>query len=90
MTEYNKGIADNEMIDGGGVTDAYFKRTEEALTEAGKNPFVRAEVSADQFPDGEAEVFCGLKESIDLLSGLPIDVYAFPEGEEFYGGPVMT
>jgi len=86
---YGFGTADNETIEQGGVTDAYFLRTEEALDELGSNPFVKAEVTADQFPDGDSEVFCGLKESVNLLAGLPVDVYSIPEGSEFGGGPVM-
>lgn len=89
MSEYEMGIAPYDKVKYGGVTDAYFKRTEEALEEAGKNPFVKAEVSADQFADGEDEVFCGLKEAVKLLEGLPIDVYAIPEGSVFDGKPVM-
>lgn len=86
---YGFGTASETKIENGGVTDAYFLRTEEALDELESNPFVKAEVTADQFPDGDSEVFCGLKESINLLAGLPVDVYSIPEGAEFDGGPVM-
>lgn len=87
--EYDYGLADNDTISDGDVTDAYFLRTEEALEQAGHNPYVRAEVTADQFSDGESEVFCGLKETVELLEGLPVTVYSIPEGAEFDGGPVM-
>jgi len=87
--EYNYGLADEATISNGGVTDAYFLRTEEALEEAGHNPYVRAEVTADQFPDGESEVYCGLKEVVGLLEEKPVDVYSIPEGAEFDGVPVM-
>jgi len=93
--EYGYGTASEADIDNGNVTDAYFLRTEEALDEAGHDPYVRAEITADQFSDGETEVFCGLKEVVNLLGededkdGLPINLYSIPEGAEFDGGPVM-
>jgi len=87
--EYGYGLAEPSTISDGDVTDAYFLRTEEALEEAGHDPYVRAEVTADQFSDGEEEVFCGLKETVELLEGLPVNVYSIPEGAEFDGGPVM-
>jgi len=34
---YGFGTADDETIEQGGVTDAYFLRTEEALDELGQN-----------------------------------------------------
>lgn len=86
---YGYGTASETAIDDGEVTDAYFLRTEEALEYLKENPLVKAEVTADQFPEGEDEVFCGLKEAINLLAGLPLDLYSIPEGAEFDGGPVM-
>lgn len=82
-------IAKQHSISGGIVTDEYFRRTEEALREAGKDPHVVAEVTADQFSDGEHEVFAGLEEALELLEGNPVDVYSKPEGALFDGGPVM-
>lgn len=88
-------VATNKEIIDGKVTDEYFKRTEEALVELESNPQVTAEITADQFEDGEKEVFCGLKEAIELLNGgeryvsLDIDMYAIDEGETFDGNPVM-
>ena len=73
----------------GRATDAYFRRTEAALAHAEVNPRVVAEVTADQFPDGDFEVFAGLSAAVDLLVGLPVDVDAMPEGRLFDGGPVM-
>jgi len=81
-------VSDETIMDGD-ATDAYFLRTEEALKKKNKNPEVVAEVSADQFSDGEFEVFAGLNEAAKLLEGLPIDVDALPEGTFFDGGPVM-
>jgi len=93
--QYGYGIAEDRKITEGHVTDAYFLRTEEALDELDEHPFVTAEVSADQFGDNEYEVFCGLKEAINLLGetgehdGLPITVEAIGEGTRFDGMPVM-
>ncbi|WP_435362686.1 nicotinate phosphoribosyltransferase [Haloarchaeobius sp. DYHT-AS-18] len=73
----------------GRATDAYFERTESALEHAGRNPTVVAEVTADQFPDGEFELFAGLENAAHLLEGLDLDADAIPEGCLFDGGPVM-
>lgn len=81
-------ITETEIEDGT-ATDAYFLRTEEALEEIGENPEVVAEVSADQYADGEQEVFAGLDNATELLEGLPLTVEALPEGSYFDGGPVM-
>lgn len=89
-TDYGFGLASDEQINNGDVTDAYFVRTEEALEQLGSNPHVYAEITADQFSDGESEVFCGLKEALHLLEGLPVDVFSMPEGESFDGGAVMA
>ncbi|PSQ09873.1 nicotinate phosphoribosyltransferase [Halobacteriales archaeon QS_5_70_15] len=78
-----------EAVREGKATDAYFRRTEEALDHAGLNPHVVAEVTGDQFPTGEFEVLAGLKDAAHLLSGLPVDVHALREGAHFDGGPVM-
>ncbi|ACM58044.1 nicotinate phosphoribosyltransferase [Halorubrum lacusprofundi] len=87
MTEFD--IVDAAAIRDGRATDAYFERTEAALEHAGRNPRVVAEVTADQFPDGDFELFAGLKDAVALLEGRDIDVDAIPEGRLFDGGPVM-
>jgi nicotinate phosphoribosyltransferase len=87
MTEFD--IVPPETIAAGDATDAYFDRTEEALEHAGKNPSVVAEVTADQFPTGEWNVFAGVKDAAHLLSGRSIDVDALAEGRLFDGGPVL-
>ena len=78
-----------DSIREGSATDAYFLRTETTLAEAGINPTVTLEVTADQFPTGEFELFTGVKDAAALLDGLPIDVDALAEGRCFDGGPVM-
>ncbi|OYR49944.1 nicotinate phosphoribosyltransferase [Halorubrum sp. Eb13] len=87
MTEFD--IVDAAAIRDGRATDAYFERTEAALDRAGRNPRVVAEVTADQFPDGDFELFAGLKDALALLEGRDVDADAIPEGRLFDGGPVM-
>jgi nicotinate phosphoribosyltransferase len=87
MTDFD--IVPPEAIREGRAADAYFERTAEALRAADRNPEVVAEVTADQFPTGEFELFAGLKDAIALLEGLPVDVDAMPEGRLFDGGPVL-
>ncbi|MFB6114440.1 MAG: nicotinate phosphoribosyltransferase [Halodesulfurarchaeum sp.] len=78
-----------DAIQSGRATDAYFDRTITTLEYAGKNPEVVAEVTADQFPDGDFELLSGVKDAISLLAGHPVDVDAIPEGTLFDGGPVL-
>ncbi|RRJ28897.1 nicotinate phosphoribosyltransferase [Halocatena pleomorpha] len=73
----------------GRATDAYFDRTLTTLTDADVDPHVVAEVTADQFPTGNFELFTGVEDAAELLSDRPIDVDALPEGQLFDGGPVM-
>ena len=87
MTEFD--IVDADAIREGRATDAYFDRTEATLAASDLNPHVVAEVTADQFPDGEFELFAGLKDAVALLEGHDVDVDAVPEGRLFDGGPVM-
>ena len=87
MAEYD--VVPPEAITSGRATDAYFDRTVTTLEHAGKNPTVVAEVTADQFPDGEFELLAGVKDAVNLLGGHPIDVDAIPEGRLFDGGPVL-
>ena len=81
-------IDENAILDGS-ATDAYFLRTEEALEHAGKNPHVVAEVTADQFADGEFELLTGIKDVAHLFEGRDVDVLAMREGRLFDAGPVM-
>jgi len=82
-------IVGTDAVRDGTATDAYFARTEEALRHADRNPRVVAEVTADQFPDGEFELLAGVKDAAALLAGHEIDVDALPEGTLFDGGPVL-
>ncbi len=87
MTDFD--IVPPEAIAAGDATDAYFDRTVETLEHAGKNPTVVAEVTLDQFPTGEWNVFAGLKDAAQLFEGRDVDVDALPEGQLFDGGPVL-
>ncbi len=87
MTDFD--IIPPEQIASGEATDAYFDRTVETLEAADTNPHVVAEVTADQFPDGDFELLAGVKDAVTLLTGHPVDVWALPEGNLFDGGPVM-
>ncbi|MFC7132916.1 MULTISPECIES: nicotinate phosphoribosyltransferase [Salinibaculum] len=82
-------IVPESAIAEGRATDAYFDRTVEALEHAGKNPHVVAEVTMDQFPTGEWNVFAGVRDAASLLAGHAVDVDALAEGRLFDGGPVM-
>jgi nicotinate phosphoribosyltransferase len=82
-------IVGPEAIRDGTATDAYFLRTETTLRHADRNPTVVAEVTADQFPDGEFELLAGVKDAAALLEGLNVDVDAIREGRLFDGGPVL-
>ncbi|MBC7254077.1 MAG: nicotinate phosphoribosyltransferase [Actinobacteria bacterium] len=77
-------VASNEDILGGKVTDVYFTNVIKALRHLDLNPYVAAEVRAGSLPeDWEWAVFAGLEESLRLLEGRPVDVYAMPEGTLF-------
>jgi nicotinate phosphoribosyltransferase len=77
-------VASNEDILSGKVTDVYFTNVVKALRHLDLNPHVAAEVRAGSFPeDWEWAVFAGLEESLRLLEGRPVDVYAMPEGTLF-------
>ncbi|ESS08657.1 MAG: nicotinic acid phosphoribosyltransferase [uncultured archaeon A07HN63] len=89
MAEHGFDIIPPDAIDSGRATDAYFERTEAALEHADRNPHVVAEVTADQFPDGEFELLAGVKDAAALLADHAVDVDAMPPGRFFDGGPVM-
>ena len=82
-------IVGADAIREGSATDAYFDRTEATLRHAGRNPTVVAEVTADQFPDGRAELLAGVRDAAALLAGRDLDVDTLPPGRLFDGGPVL-
>ncbi|PSQ04203.1 nicotinate phosphoribosyltransferase [Halobacteriales archaeon QS_6_71_20] len=82
-------VVGTDAVRDGRATDAYFDRTVETLRHADRDPRVVAEVTADQFPDGEFELLAGLKDAAALLSRYNVDADALPEGTLFDGGPVL-
>ncbi len=74
-------VASASEILSGSVTDAYFERTEEILSKAGKNPEVVMELHVKQFPspDYGFGVLAGTYEVMKLLEGLPVTVEAMED-----------
>ena len=89
MTDHAFDIVGPDAIQRGRATDAYFERTETALTHANRTPHVVAEVTADQFPTGAFELLAGVNDATALLADRAIDVDVIPPGRYFDGGPVM-
>jgi nicotinate phosphoribosyltransferase len=78
--------ATDEEIKKGLTTDIYFSRTKQIL-EAKKMDRLEAlaEVTSGKLPEGWPwGVLCGIEEVARLFEGLPVDVYAMPEGSIFY------
>ncbi|MDK2796071.1 MAG: nicotinate phosphoribosyltransferase [Archaeoglobaceae archaeon] len=79
-------IPDQDDIKAGIVTDKYFIWTEKVLKAKNLNPKVVMEVTTSEWG-----IFAGLNDALSLLEGLPVDVYAMPEGSLFFPNePVMT
>jgi nicotinate phosphoribosyltransferase len=79
-------VASPEEIKSGGTTDVYFQRTMEVLKTIGKEKTrVVMEVTAGGLPKGwDWGIVCGMEEEMYLLEGIPVNVYAMPEGSIFY------
>jgi len=78
--------ATDEEIKSGLTTDVYFSRTKQII-EAKKLDRLNAlaEVTSSNLPDGwHWGVLCGIEEVAHLFEGVPVDVYAMPEGSIFY------
>ena len=78
--------ATDEEIKRGLTTDIYFSRTKQII-EAKKLDRLNAlaEVTSSNLPDGWPwGVLCGIEEVAHLFEGVPVDVYAMPEGSVFY------
>jgi len=77
-------IADEDAIRRGLTTDVYFLRTKEVLEKKGVSKNVVAEFTASSLPHGyKWAIFSGLESVLELLEGIPIDVYALKEGTLF-------
>jgi nicotinate phosphoribosyltransferase len=78
--------ATDEEIKRGLTTDVYFSRTKQII-EAKKLDRLNAlaEVTSGKLPEGWPwGVLCGIEEVAHLFEGVPVDVYAMPEGSIFY------
>jgi len=78
--------ATDEEIKCGLTTDVYFSRTKQII-EAKKLDRLNAlaEVTSGKLPCGWPwGVLCGVEEAAHLFEGVPVDVYAMPEGSVFY------
>ncbi len=75
-------IAKSDEIKRGETTDIYFVRTVDILKKDKlDNVIVSAEFTISSIPKNYGWiVFAGLREVLKLLEGLPVDVYAVPEG----------
>jgi nicotinate phosphoribosyltransferase len=78
--------ATDEEIKRAQTTDIYFVRTKQILEAKGLNQTqVVADVTPGKLPKNWSwGILCGMEEEARLLEGLPIDVYAMPEGSVFY------
>jgi nicotinate phosphoribosyltransferase len=78
-------VATPEEIRSGQTSDIYFFRTLDVLRKAGKDRTkVLMEATVQSFPNGWPwAVFSGLEETVNLLRGRRIDVWALPEGTVF-------
>ncbi len=77
-------IATLEDIKNGRVSDVYFERTRQVLEALNINKRVTAEIVLKRFPaEYQWGVWSGVEESLEILAGLNIDVWAMPEGTVF-------
>ena len=74
-----------EEIKAGKTTDVYFVRTLEILKAKGLDRRKGlAEFTTGELPrEWPWAVFCGLEEVVHLMEGIPVDLYALPEGTLF-------
>ena len=78
-------VATPEEIRSGQTSDIYFFRTLDILKKAGKDRTrVLMEATVQGFPNGWPwAVFSGLEETVNILRGRRIDLWALPEGTVF-------
>jgi len=75
-------VATEEEIKEGLTTDIYFQRTKEILKKKGIRKKVVAEFTYHSTKMDWA-VFAGLEEVVKLFEGIPVNLYALPEGTIF-------
>jgi nicotinate phosphoribosyltransferase len=76
-------MADAEEIRVGRVTDIYFEYARQILDAKEIESQVALEAHAKSLPHGDWGIFCGLDCVLELLEGLPVDLWALPEGTLF-------
>jgi nicotinate phosphoribosyltransferase len=73
-----------DEIKKGLITDVYFTHTTKILREKNKDSLATAEICLKSTPRGWSfGILAGIEEAVTLLQGLPIDVWAMPEGALF-------
>ncbi|RLF92228.1 nicotinate phosphoribosyltransferase, partial [Thermococci archaeon] len=78
-------IASEEDIKAGKTTDIYFIRTKKILEAKNIHKKVFADVTTTSLPKNwKWGVLVGVEEVAKLLEGLPVNVYAMPEGTIFH------
>ncbi|MBC7190445.1 nicotinate phosphoribosyltransferase, partial [Candidatus Aerophobetes bacterium] len=74
-------IFEPEKIKKGIISDVYFDRTVKIIREKNLDRTVVAEVRARELPYGYSwAILAGMEEALTLLEGLPVKVWAMPEG----------
>jgi len=78
-------IFDQKQIKKANITDVYFDRTVRIIKEKNLDKHVAAEVRARNLPcNYKWAVLAGIEEALNLLEGLPLKVWAMPEGTLFH------
>ncbi|WP_456366649.1 nicotinate phosphoribosyltransferase [Thermococcus sp.] len=78
-------IAHEEDIRAGKTTDVYFIRTRKVLRKKGIRRKAFADVTTTSLPNGwKWGVLGGIEEVAKLFEGMPVNVYAMPEGTIFH------
>ncbi len=80
-------FATHDEVKRGETTDVYFERTLKILKADGLDGIeVYMEATASSLPKGYPwAILGGLRDTVKLFEGLPVDIYALPEGSVFYG-----
>ena len=78
--------ATDDEVKAGKTTDIYFVRTKQVLEAKGLDRLkVVAEVTPGEIHKGWPwGILCGIEEEARLFEGIPVNVYAMPEGSVFY------
>lgn len=77
-------IATEEEIRSGQTSDIYYLRTKRIIESKSMDKKVLAEITVGKLPENwRWGVFCGLEEVVALYEGIPVDLYAMPEGTIF-------